>query len=740
MSKFKRAVCYCLIFNIFFNNLLTSFANTAWASSTMEDIHEAGDPALSPLSPLVQRDKNQDDILDFSRKIPAAQAAIQQHITEEFEEKYTLEGFKLFTATVLTSSTIVGLLALLALEPINSETLFKALGISKLGVGTEDAFYEATGASHWMFFTGAAAYIYIIFKGTLKVQKISIQITKSIASTIKNWWKSFKKNDSEIGETPPENFKSEKEKIDDTKKTLFRKIIAPQAISYGALEVINIVSAFSYSLILVSSLYKIEKHFPHFFNFFSPFLIISLMSDKMMTGTSFIGKIIDQTEEYRDQEAAHIRHSLKNVLETAIAKVKELDPNNPEHQHLLYQHIKSIFPNYIISSELEEVELSSTNSEIDEENTLTMLETFTSPSRKKKPSPRDSIRFSDEDDPTVSSQTNDEDPPIVFETVHETKFNSENEEVPQFTEDNLVEAPASPINHEAFHEFIKHYSMPVEVEHDSKILRGISYSIVILATWGLATVMTQGLEVMSDSPLFKAIFKEEILRSTVLATISGSIAGIWTAFAEKIDIIKALKNIIITPIVEYWSKLSRPFTHYLKLCRSLLYIMILEGTAFAFTYAEMDEYNNSQNERYDNIFSTINQKVPVIKYLGFSALYLFELLSWGQLQDRAYNALWRRGKQATIYSTNLKSHQERLIGLLEVTLKSTDHLNKKGLEELAKLIHPDQDQIVLNKPVNSAPTTFQRIKNWLKKCFSCKRRVYEEDEDERDFLINEQIS
>ncbi len=242
-----------------------------------------------------------------------------------------------------------------------------------------------------------------------------------------------------------------------------------------------------------------------------------------------------------------------------------------------------------------------------------------------------------------------------------------------------------------------------------------------------------------DLKYFKTLFKEEILKNLVLATVSGSIAGIWTSLAEKVDIAKAFKNIILAPLIEYWTKLPRPFTHYLKFCGSLLYMALLGGTAFAFTYAEMDEYLNSQNERYDNIFSTINHKFPVIKYLGFSAFYLFELLSWGQLQDRAYNALWRRGKQASIYSTNLNSHQERLIGLLEVTLKSTDDLNKKGLQELATLILPDQTQIELNKPVNSAPTRFQRIKNWFKKCFSCKGRAYEEDEDDRIFLINEEL-
>lgn len=846
MSKFKKAVCYCLIFNIFFTNILTSIANTVRASATLsEDLEKQN--GIEPLK-LPTKSKT----IDEPRKISAKQVVIERHITEEWEEKYTLKGFKVFTGIWLTVSILTGLLALLAWEPINAKTLFTALGIGKLGVGTENAFYEATGASHWMFFTGAAAYIYAIFKFGLKAEKSVIQGVKGIASKVKQCCAASASSDLEEGKTSQETSKSDEEKLAEDQKKVFRKTSIPQGISYFFLDLAIIVASLFYTFIMVSYLYEIEMpRFSHFFNFFAPFLILSIMTDKLMTGHSKAGKVIQWCGEKCDQETTYLRNRLKNTLHQAKRDIKSLNLDTLKGRNTLRQYIKSIFPEQASSVLDEEEELKTVSNgssssdpstsnvplETKEERVEEMLEASSSDSSPSNAFLRTKVNLASEIHEVSSTDSMDElletqsakddkkkntrmrritfsisRPPRPYEErdsssdlildegdetgedesiLSSSREGSEEKPEVDIKKDNAQqksssiakESPAeeisnpvssefrpSSIDHDKLYELLRKYSPSAVDNHGSRVLRGLSYIIPFLGIWGLATVMTQSLEVMSDSPLFAPILGHGVGRNPLLAALLGGGAAGWIAFAESDDIAKSLK-LVISPFSQLFkgntaekdksnccSRFSPRPPRFIPLFLAKQgYIGLLAVTAWAFTFVEPSEYLNVQQGSYSNIFTTLN-KIPSVRYSGLPFFYLLELLSHTQFQDRAYNALWRRVKQATIWSTNLDSHQERLIGLLEVMEKSADRLDKEGLTELARLILPEDEQkdpslekepetpAPLSKleasapsneeimPVSATHSRFQRFKHWVKSWFSSGSA-----EEKAPLIVNEEL-
>ncbi|AIL12415.1 hypothetical protein IM40_00990 [Candidatus Paracaedimonas acanthamoebae] len=790
MSKFKKVICYCLIFNIFFTNILTSCANTARASSIIE-----------------QEDLDQQEIAKRG-KISAPKAAINYHITEEYEEKYTLKGFKPGTVVLLIFSTILGLFALLAWEPINAKTLFPALGIPKLGVGTENAFYEATSASHWMFGTGAAAFMYTIYKFFLKATNNTlIDTVVDKASKIKQRCIKTKIDDELEENTLQIKLTKDQEKIKEANKHISRKMSTPQALGYGALEIINVGSAFIYSLITLSYLYKIEMpHFPHFFNFFAPFLLVSIMTDKVMTGHSRIGTFIERIEEHYDKETAHRRQHLKKMIHNAIAYVKKLDLEDLDDRNILRRLIKTILPGQALSNLDEEIpqekkEQMSASNESSEETSSSSSKASDYPPRKKracgtvrvedssyplfvpdaadpstslapilistKKPPRSPEKTEEEDGFSSSSSINpfseevmsleNEESSLIRTERKASSFNEESSFAQTIKEENWVEPRSPSIAHNELYSFVRQFSTLGDDPHDSKVLRGFSYAIPFFATWGLATVLTQSLEVMSESPLFARILGGEATKNRSLAAIFGSGAGGWIAFAESRDILNALKRMFISPISQFKTKLSGDRLSLVQFASwRTAYTGVLILTAWAYGFVEYSEYRNQQNEPYGNIFTNINTHFPWVKYSALLPFALFETLSFMHLQDRAYQALWRRGKQMTIWTEKLYSHQQRLIGLLEVLLKSVDRLNKEGLSELESLIFLDkqrnaQGDSLRKEEFDHAPASssgkaaslnvntskFQYLKGWLKDHFSPDYLPSQEDEENAPLLLND---
>lgn len=137
--------------------MITPILNTAWASGTIEemDFNRSLRNILKPIN---------EEAPD-----PNAVAKLQQVVTEEWEEKYTLKGFGISRIIWLVLSAIIGFITLNAWEPINAKTLFPKLGIPRLGFGTESAFYEATAAIHGVMAAGIVACSYTIFKFGLKL-------------------------------------------------------------------------------------------------------------------------------------------------------------------------------------------------------------------------------------------------------------------------------------------------------------------------------------------------------------------------------------------------------------------------------------------------------------------------------------------------------------------------------------------------------------------------------------------
>lgn len=656
MSKFKRVICYCLIFNIFFNNILTSFANTAWASSQMTSFDE--DQNLR-YTPRVEDDQS----FEQTQKIPAKQAVIGRHIAEEWSEKYTLSGFTVLRFFGVILSIVLGILIVNAWEPINAKTLFPALGIPKLGVGTENAFYEATAATHWMFFAGIPGYSYSIFKFGLKTANVLTNTVKSIAFKARSCRTKPESIDLEKTHATQENEKNEEEKLAKAKQQIFRKWSIPKFLGYIIPGAINVGSGFIYSMIMVDYLRRIElPHFPNFFNFFGTVLTVAIMTDKSMTGHAKTREIFEWVEEKWDK-TAQLRHRLKNKIEQAIIFVENLDLKKLKDKNILRRLIENILPQNEAASVLEEED-----EELDTINNGTSDETNLS----------GSIDLLGEN--PVESGENSNISLAVPATGARRLLSDDN----LITDEDLVEPNFSSINFEKLFDFIKQHNTTIEDSHKSKLLRWASYGISAFGTWGLATVMTQSLESMSGNPL--------------LATILGGGAAGWIAFAESEDIYKALKDISLTPqtIINLFKKPGFTMSLGWLFLRHVLYPALLASTGYAYTFVEFAEYLNTQ-EPYTNVFTTINNQIPAIKYGALPTFYLFELLSYWHFQDRTYKASARRGKQALVCSlTRLYSYQERLIGSLETTLKSVDILNKEGLTALAERLFPketENDQI-----------------------------------------------
>lgn len=360
MSKFKQTVCYWLIFNLFFNNFLTSFSNIAWASATMDDIHEAGGSAPSPLSSLAQRNEDAEDILvlEPARKISAPQTAIEHHITEEFEEKYTLKGFTFSRFLWLTVAIIFGFLSLNGWSPIEAEEVNPLLGIGHLGVGTIKNFYASTTTYHLMLFMGFLPYTYPIFNSGLRIVKPFVAPITKVFSKIKDRCTKQKFLTSEEENLPQEI--NPKVLIDD-KPSIFRKLSWPQVFGFGCLEVVNIGAACIYSLIVINSLRQIEiSHFPEFYHFFAPFLGGAIIMDKVKTGHAKINKLFEWLENRRHKKTTEYRHHLKSALKHAIEVIETLDLGKSKDRNQLRRLIKAIFPKdslSILEEEPEELDL-----------------------------------------------------------------------------------------------------------------------------------------------------------------------------------------------------------------------------------------------------------------------------------------------------------------------------------------------------------------------------------------------
>lgn len=722
MSKFKRVVCYCLIYSIFLNNLLTSFANTAYASDVIQDI-------ISETEELRHVSTQPGIILEDAQlpRISAKQAVIEDDITNTWKNKHTLKGVTFSCSTILHIiwfglSIFLGLAVLNAFEALSAKTLFPAIGIGHVGVGTEKPFYEATAATHGIIFAGLVPTIYTFFK----FGKGPLDNGITLISNLKSRYQKQKKADSEKGPIQ----KNDQEKLTQAKKQVFQKWHLPQFLGYIIPGLTSIGAASIYSLISVVNLYQTEMpRFPIFFKSMYPFLIIFTVPDKWMTGHGATKEILEWGNQKSNRKIAQRRYTLKQSIEKTYAFIKNLDLETPQDRNVLRKLIRNLLPEDETSSIL--------NEEPEELNTISS--SMTGMTGEITPS---------SELPGESGQGSSVRLDAQIDTSEQK--NEENiKENPNFQQEDFVEPGASPIAYEKLYNLIREHDSSTQSHgYLSQISRYLSYGISFLGVWGLSTVMTQDLET-----IFKISEKLSMImtpdQKIIFATVLGSLAGGWIAFAEKRDIYKTLKSFGTSFTSQLFIRKSNgdgSESHYnprspknlLKfMANILLYKSFLALTAWAFTFPEFSSYLNVEGQRYENIFTRTNNHIPVIKYIGLIALYLFEIPSYIEVQERGYNGISRRLKQATIWSKSLSSYHERLIGVLEVMSKKIDHLTEEGLTVLEKQIFPDLhkseqtpeelENFILSDET-MPPSKWHRFTRWVKNCYSIQHSQYSEED------------
>ncbi|MBN9412444.1 MAG: hypothetical protein J0H12_00760 [Candidatus Paracaedimonas acanthamoebae] len=744
MSKFKKVVCYCLIYSIFLNNLLTSFTNTAYASDITEDItiDEASPSVSTPQGTMIEEEQ--------TIQIPAKQAIIEEEITKTWKRKHTLSDFSLNCSTILHVilfgfSILLGLMALNSFEALSAKTLFPAIGIGHVGVGTEKPFYEATAATHGIIFAGLVPTIYTFFKfgkglidnGTLLVSKLKSRCQKQ------------KPVDSEKGPAP----ENDQEKLTKAKKQVFRKWPMPQFLGYLIPGGINIGAALTYSLITVVNLYQTEMpRFPIFFKTMFPFLIIMTFPDKCMTGHGAIKEMLEWVAQKLNRKVTQRQNALKEKIEGFRQYVENLDLEDPRDRNTLRNLIKNLLPEdetiSILNEEPEELGTipPSTRNDTDLRATMELSEE----SDQDLDTQQKGISTQGKDEATSSSTIDGTDLIPIIGSPEEsgqgsaTSLNSQidtsKREGPSFQEKDFVESGVSPIAYEKLYDFIREYPISSHTDLGSKISRYLSYGISFLGAWGLSTVLTQDLEtIFKIGEKYLAFMAPD--QRIILATVIGSLAAGWIAFAEKGDIYKTLKSFETSFTSQFFIKKTngtrtdsvchpRSLKHVLKFTANiLLYKSFLALTAVVFTFSEFSSYRNTRKEPYENIFTRTNDNIPAIKYIGLIALYLFEIPSYMAVQERGYNAVSRRLKQATIWSKSLSSYQEKLIGILEVMSKQINDLTPEGLTVLEQKTFPDHNRNVQVEEVEDdlafltlphqtmSSSKWQRFKQWMKDCF-----------------------
>lgn len=676
MSKLKRIVSNCIILSLIFNQVFIPILNTATASFQQEireaetsgiNFQKSASTASSSLSlnggirhrinrgggtsdeiyPLLQADS-------LSKNSPLAKS--QTLIETEWKEKYTRQGLSLGRLGWACIATILGFLALNAWEPINAKTLFPALGIKRLGVGTEEAFYEATFATHVMLAIGFACYTYTIYKFGLKV-----------GTTVQ---KSFTKLKNSCNKSL--SLANEEETQAQTKTTIsLSSIIKPTVFSLA--ESINLGTAFVYSMIMVSYLYKIEMpRFPNFFYGAAPFLALSIMADKAMTGHEMIKGIFKWFERRAEKkESKQLRNTFRAHFEEAVKYVKEYNLNDIRESNELCDHIKRIFPQ--------------TNRKLWLENKpvpLSVLSTF-----------KNNGSIEDGHKALPPQRGSQESSSSVISDIAHTTVEGESADIASYAAAKRISlstnnsqpmattlAPSS-INFEEFYEFMRKLQHVLPSSYGSRISEYVAYGISLGAFWGLSTVMTQSLEELFGDPL--------------VATILGSCSAAWIAFIESQDIAKTFRH-IITPLLPhkiikfFWQERGDREPVFKISYKSLfeffgrgpVYTGLYAVTAWAYNFVEFSEYLDKTTP-YKNKFTQINRENPALHYLGFSFLATFEILSHMHLQKRSYKALGRRLKQLlTPFSETLSFEQSTLAGLAEVMSKQIDHFSKEELNDL----------------------------------------------------------
>ncbi len=708
MLRFRKIVSYCLIFTLLFNSTITPILNTAWASAS--DIVEKRDSNQSLRNIVGPINEENPD--------PEAVAKLQQVVTEEWEEKYTLKGFGISRIIWLVISTIIGFIALNAWEPINAKTLFPKLGIPRLGFGTESAFYEATAAIHVVMAVGIVAYIYTLFKFGLKLSSPVKTVVLKAKQSCSNCVKKGKNKASDLEKANDPQPEKEVKPLYPT-PNIFKKWTFPKVLCAIPSEIINLGSALIYSMIVTSYFRKIETNYSGFADFSTPFLVASIAADKLMTGHVKVRKILGWGgEKCRGKKISPPRDHFRNKIRHALEFVERLDLETVQDKKKVLELINLIFPrnefHSVFEQALEEItnteeDINTESSSSDEtESVVRNLEERENPNTKTVP--------------TINIQSRSDGPEIL---ENPSKITSQPKDTHESSAANTnqkhnVKLQSSPINFDEVYRLINQDNLFFEAILKSKIAKccfsfsramsflkaeSFSFAISFFALWGLSTTMTQGLETMFDNPL--------------LATIFGSSASLWIAFIESQDISKALQRIVV-PLLPH-----KIFLHFLSkkisqedndtsqsatnknktastvksLGKFLVNVIGYKGVLLAFaawvyTFFELADYLNEGGEQYGNSYTKINIESPNLKLAGFVTLSLFEILSNMHLQDRGYANFLRRIKQFTLCSNGDSAYKkkiigifrERLIGIFEVMLKTVDELTDEGLEVLEKLM------------------------------------------------------
>ncbi|OJX09424.1 MAG: hypothetical protein BGO77_05600 [Caedibacter sp. 37-49] len=343
---FKKLICYCLIFQITFFDIVR-------ASSTdlREDQIDDTSPLMSQVSvrgtnPVSYGSLNDvtggiNDPLDTDERthsnqefdennnpfilIPSGlndEGNIEKEITAEIRRLWrqkALVEITPFDILIISISVSLGITALQAWEALTAAGAFDVLGIPTPESDEFGAFYASTAAVHFVMFSGLVPFVY----SSVKAGDLLLEGGKGGYKEIKAVFKKIVKH-------------LRKELADQETPQAWRK----KSWSVVVLEVFNLICSTTYSLILVGILKRIEHKYPEFYKIFGGPLAVTTFLDKITSGHVRALK----TSRQIMRESADIAEQRK-TLRVQILKVKKYLAGLNEE--MLFQHYKRIFPGYL---------------------------------------------------------------------------------------------------------------------------------------------------------------------------------------------------------------------------------------------------------------------------------------------------------------------------------------------------------------------------------------------------------
>jgi hypothetical protein len=341
----KKFLCYCLIFQIIFVDIVRASAsdisedhdqaslliNPTLSSSSYGSMEDVRNHPLGSDNDLLvypsrngrsseHSDESSNPLLDASSRSHNNESVaieIKTEIKKLWRQK-TLVEITPYEILIASISISLGITALQAWEALTAAGAFDILGIPKPESEGLGSFYASTAAVHGVIFSGLVPFIYSSIKaGHLVSQGFQVGY-EEIKYLLKKVIKHINKE--------PNDERS-------------RKAWRGKSWSLLALEVFNLVCSSTYSLILVGILKRIEHEYPIFYKIFGPSLGVTTFLDKMTTGHK---KALETSRRFQ-KEPENITTFRKDLRTQALQAKKYLSRVDEES---LLEYYKEVFPGY----------------------------------------------------------------------------------------------------------------------------------------------------------------------------------------------------------------------------------------------------------------------------------------------------------------------------------------------------------------------------------------------------------